>query len=388
MFSRDFPRRFLGLRARAGHRAPGAVAADRQRRLAAERIDQMKKSGERRNVTLKKPMPLYFVYITAWAAEDGIVNFRRDTQKDGVGAVAHVLRRPKPGERHAYRGARRHPRRRGRPRGGRSRYLPRGTFDQVDQPRSDCVSGPLWPQTCRSLMRHNWPTVRGNHEIAGRVRSALRDRASPTPTPTPACSPAERDWLRRSTGPRRDRPRAIACHGRPDDDNRYLLDDIVGGRLVASHPAKVAARLGAAAGAVRLVLCGHQSPARILQLDGSPLVVTPAASVARPTDDASGAAAQRLRGRHAACALRHHRDRSPVADSMSIWSRSATTTWPPHAAPPTTAGPTGRRGWRPAASRAGPERRQARQAAIRSPRRRAAGSPAADRATGPWRYGH
>jgi murein L,D-transpeptidase YcbB/YkuD len=55
----------------------------------AERIDQMKKSGERQNVALKKPMPLYFVYITAWATEDGIVNFRRDLyQKDGVGAVA------------------------------------------------------------------------------------------------------------------------------------------------------------------------------------------------------------------------------------------------------------------------------------------------------------
>jgi L,D-transpeptidase YcbB len=40
-------------------------------------------------VTLKRPVPLYFVYITAWATEDGVVNFRRDLyQKDGVGAVA------------------------------------------------------------------------------------------------------------------------------------------------------------------------------------------------------------------------------------------------------------------------------------------------------------
>jgi L,D-transpeptidase YcbB len=54
-----------------------------------ERIENMKKTGERQNVTLKRPVPLYFVYITAWATEDGIVNFRRDLyQKDGVGAVA------------------------------------------------------------------------------------------------------------------------------------------------------------------------------------------------------------------------------------------------------------------------------------------------------------
>ena len=54
-----------------------------------ERVAEMKKSGEKQNVALKKPVPLYFVYITAWATEDGIINFRRDLyQKDGVGAVA------------------------------------------------------------------------------------------------------------------------------------------------------------------------------------------------------------------------------------------------------------------------------------------------------------
>lgn len=53
-----------------------------------ERIDQMKRSGERLDVTIRKPVPLYFVYITAWATEDGIIQFRRDLyQKDGLGAV-------------------------------------------------------------------------------------------------------------------------------------------------------------------------------------------------------------------------------------------------------------------------------------------------------------
>ena len=54
-----------------------------------EHVLQMKESGERRDVTLKKPVPLYFVYITAWATEDGVVQFRRDLyQKDGIGATA------------------------------------------------------------------------------------------------------------------------------------------------------------------------------------------------------------------------------------------------------------------------------------------------------------
>ena len=54
-----------------------------------EHVLAMKETGERRDVKLKKPVPLYFVYITAWATEDGIVQFRRDLYlKDGIGAMA------------------------------------------------------------------------------------------------------------------------------------------------------------------------------------------------------------------------------------------------------------------------------------------------------------
>jgi murein L,D-transpeptidase YcbB/YkuD len=54
-----------------------------------ERVLAMKKSGERLDVRLKKPMPLFFVYITAWATEDGVIQFRRDLyQRDGVGETA------------------------------------------------------------------------------------------------------------------------------------------------------------------------------------------------------------------------------------------------------------------------------------------------------------
>ena len=50
---------------------------------------RVEKNGERQDVNLKKPMPLYFAYITAWATEDGVIQFRRDLyEKDGVGAIA------------------------------------------------------------------------------------------------------------------------------------------------------------------------------------------------------------------------------------------------------------------------------------------------------------
>jgi L,D-transpeptidase YcbB len=54
-----------------------------------EHVQQIRENRERRDVTLKRPIPLYFAYITAWATQDGAVQFRRDIyQKDGVGAVA------------------------------------------------------------------------------------------------------------------------------------------------------------------------------------------------------------------------------------------------------------------------------------------------------------
>ena len=52
-------------------------------------IMSLKKSGDRKDVRVKNPVRLYFVYITAWATEDGTIQFRRDLyQRDGVGDTA------------------------------------------------------------------------------------------------------------------------------------------------------------------------------------------------------------------------------------------------------------------------------------------------------------
>ena len=50
------------------------------------RIDGVIKSGERAEAKLAKPIPVYWVYITAWANPDGIVQFRDDVYgHDGLG---------------------------------------------------------------------------------------------------------------------------------------------------------------------------------------------------------------------------------------------------------------------------------------------------------------
>lgn len=54
-----------------------------------DQIDAAINSGNRIDVKLAQKVPVYWVYITAWATPDGIVQFREDIyRRDGIGAVA------------------------------------------------------------------------------------------------------------------------------------------------------------------------------------------------------------------------------------------------------------------------------------------------------------
>ncbi len=51
-----------------------------------DQIDSVIDSGQRLDVKLDKPVNVYWVYITAWATPDGVVQFRPDVyQRDGAG---------------------------------------------------------------------------------------------------------------------------------------------------------------------------------------------------------------------------------------------------------------------------------------------------------------
>ena len=51
-------------------------------------IDEAIRTGDRLDVKLTEPVPVYWVYITAWATPDGVVQFRDDIyQRDGFGTV-------------------------------------------------------------------------------------------------------------------------------------------------------------------------------------------------------------------------------------------------------------------------------------------------------------
>jgi murein L,D-transpeptidase YcbB/YkuD len=52
-------------------------------------IEQVIKAGDRKDARIAKQVPLYWVYVTAWATSDGIVQFRDDVyNRDGLGQYA------------------------------------------------------------------------------------------------------------------------------------------------------------------------------------------------------------------------------------------------------------------------------------------------------------
>jgi L,D-transpeptidase YcbB len=58
-----------------------------------QQIDAAIATGDRIDAKLKKPVQLYWIYITAWAAADGVVQFRDDIyDKDGLGLYAATVK--------------------------------------------------------------------------------------------------------------------------------------------------------------------------------------------------------------------------------------------------------------------------------------------------------
>ncbi|MBN8940039.1 MAG: metallophosphoesterase family protein [Rhizobiales bacterium] len=151
----------------------------------------------------------------------------------------------------------------------------------------DCVSGPLWPrETCERLRGLGLTTVRGNHDrwvaTADPERIYASDRFA-----REALDQSHVHWLGSL-------PHMVdfdvggvlvrAFHATPGDDNAYLTEDVVGGRLALSPASAIAERLGDIHGA-GLVLCGHSHIARVLQVPGSSAVIVNPGSVGQPGYD-------------------------------------------------------------------------------------------------------
>ncbi|MGH6926267.1 MAG: metallophosphoesterase family protein [Propylenella sp.] len=150
----------------------------------------------------------------------------------------------------------------------------------------DCVSGPLWPrETMERLNALGAPTVRGNHdrEVSAAVASA--DLGPSDRYAHGQLTAEQRAQLGSLPMQVKPAPGVLAFHARPDDDVKYLTEDVESGRLVRAPPRKIAKRLSPVD--ARLVLCGHSHRPDAVQLPGGPLIVNPG-SVGCPAYDANG----------------------------------------------------------------------------------------------------
>jgi putative phosphoesterase len=146
----------------------------------------------------------------------------------------------------------------------------------------DCVSGPLWPRETMDLLDTlHLPTVRGNHDRW--IAETPRERMYPSDAfAADRLSQSQRAAL--GALPTRLELEAgiAAVHGTATDDNQYLLEHVLAGRLVLSSSADIAARVGQVS--ARVLLCGHSHQPRVAWGPAGLLIVNPG-SVGCPAYD-------------------------------------------------------------------------------------------------------
>ena len=146
----------------------------------------------------------------------------------------------------------------------------------------DHLSGPLQAAaTADSLMNESYIHIRGNHDRQLLDRSVeemgLSDRAAHS-----QLNSRHRAWLQGLPATVELEPGILLCHGSPNNDLEYLLEDV---REDGVHPASVATirkRLGDTA--AKLVLCGHSHIPRVISVGDAVQIVNPG-SVGLPAYD-------------------------------------------------------------------------------------------------------
>jgi putative phosphoesterase len=179
----------------------------------------------------------------------------------------------------------------------------------------DSVSGPLWPrETAELLIRLNWPTVRGNHDrwVTDWV---LEKQYRSDAFACQSLDPSQLAWLR-AVPATLEFDNIFACHGRPGDDNAYLLENVQDGRLTLARRAEIAERVGSVAS--RIVLCAHSHLPSAVAV-GEKMIINPG-SVGLPAyEDSSPPAHLSESGSPVArCAVLHLDEDRAVVEHIAI----------------------------------------------------------------------
>ncbi len=129
----------------------------------------------------------------------------------------------------------------------------------------DIVSGPLWPrETADWLMRHDWPTIAGNHE-----RQLLSDRPEEMGRSDAHAlaqlDAAHLDWLRSLPADLQWRSDIYLCHANPADDVHYLMHRVEPDRIRDAHEHELHEMVRGFGSHV--IGCGHSHLPRHVVLD-------------------------------------------------------------------------------------------------------------------------
>ena len=137
----------------------------------------------------------------------------------------------------------------------------------------DHLSGPLDPfGTAERLIERPMMSIRGNHDR--HLLTVPRERMGPSDFfAAAALTDSHLNWLA-ALPPTLDFANLFACHGRPEEDDSYLLEEVQeDGTVLPRSTGAVEALLDGVT--ARLVLCGHSHCPRLLRLDDGRMVLTP-----------------------------------------------------------------------------------------------------------------
>jgi len=137
----------------------------------------------------------------------------------------------------------------------------------------DCVSGPLWPRETMDLLDQlGLPTVRGNHDRW--VAETPRERMYASDAfAFDALTAKQRTALGALSAQCCFEKSITAVHGRPGDDNDYLLENVIKGQLALAPVETITERIGGIA--TPLLLCAHSHLPRVVHAGAATLIVNP-----------------------------------------------------------------------------------------------------------------
>jgi len=139
----------------------------------------------------------------------------------------------------------------------------------------DILYGPIAPgRTCALLQEHSIVHVQGNQDRL--IREVAKSDIISNPTLQlmfRELSEDQRSWLSSLPHDLYLTDDVYLCHGSPQSDTDYLLEDIANGRPQVREESEIVRMLGNVT--VPLILCGHTHLPRIVELSSGQTVINP-----------------------------------------------------------------------------------------------------------------